>query len=55
MKQTKFLTIALWLLLLLPQIVLAQQNNNLLKMKPGDWFEMKVNGGSLPKDKEFYE
>lgn len=55
MKQTKFLTIALWVLLLLPQIVLAQQNNNLLKMKPGDWFEMKVNGGSLPKDKELYE
>lgn len=34
--------VVLWLLLLMPQLLSAQRNDAFLKMKPGDWFEVKM-------------
>jgi len=39
MKQKKLLSTAVFALLWLPQLVFAQAENVLLKMKPGDWFD----------------
>ncbi|WP_214225395.1 histidine kinase [Pedobacter sp. B4-66] len=43
MKRNKILSTAVFMLLWLPQLLFAQQEDSFSKMKPGDWFEVRVN------------
>jgi hypothetical protein len=42
MKQKKLLMAAVLVLLWLPQLLFAQKNNSLIRLKPGQWLEMQV-------------
>nr|WP_068892475.1 histidine kinase [Pedobacter panaciterrae] len=54
MKQNKILSIAMFMLLWLPQLLFAQQQDSFSKMKPGDWFDVRVKNTNPGKNSEYY-